>query len=67
MRVISTTTKYRCPYCNTIVELGNQDIHRWNEVYYYTCPICKETPHIRGGNFCCPCDIKGKKAIKIER
>lgn len=57
--------KYKCLYCGTVVELEKGDIKRWNEVLYYTCPKCYRTPHIKGGNFWCPYDIEGKKAIKV--
>ena len=58
--------RYKCPYCNTVVELQKKDVQQWNEVLYYDCPVCGETPHIKGGNFWCPYDIEGKKAIKID-
>lgn len=68
MKVINTG-KYKCPYCGTIVELTQDDIYWWNNVYYYHCPTCRATPHISHtafDNWICPYDIKGKKAIKIE-
>lgn len=65
MKVISTNQKYKCPYCGTVVQLEWDDIGRWNEVYYYHCPTCYNTPHIKGGNNC-PYDIKGKKAIEVD-
>ena len=55
-----------CPYCHKVVELDDDDVCRWNSVYYYHCP-CGETPHIRHGkfdNWLCPYVIKGKLAIR---
>ena len=64
MKIVSYG-RFQCPYCGTVVDLEEEDIDRWNNIYYYRCPNCHETPHIRGGNFICPCDIQGKKAIKV--
>lgn len=58
--------KYQCPYCSTTVSLASRDMERWNNIIYYKCPTCKETPHIKGGNFICPIDIQGKKAKRID-
>lgn len=66
MKIISRSYgRYKCPYCGTVVELDKEDVEQWNNVLYYECPTCNETPHIKGGNFDCPYDIEGKKAIKI--
>lgn len=70
MKIISQSYgKYECPYCHTVVELEQSDIRRWNEVYYYRCPTCGKTPHIRHtafDNWLCPYNIQGKKAIRVN-
>ena len=63
---IVTYGKYKCPYCGTVVELENEDVHHWYEVVYYDCPFCGKTPHIKDGNLWCPYDIEGKKAIRVD-
>lgn len=67
MRVVSKYYgKYRCPYCQTVVELQADDIRIWgNSVIYFRCPTCDKTPHLKGGNIFCPSFIEGKKAKEI--
>lgn len=65
MKIVSESRRYRCPECGTVVELDEKDVRQWNEVLYYTCPKCHATPHIKGGDFWCPFDIEGKKAIPV--
>lgn len=69
MKIISEeSAKYKCPYCGVVVELDKDDIHRWNEVYYYRCPKCGKTPHIRHtwfDNWLCPYNIEGKLAKRV--
>lgn len=56
---------YECPYCKTTVELEQDDLKQWNDIYYYKCPICGKTPHIKGGNLFCHIRIQGKMARNV--
>lgn len=64
MKIVSYG-KYKCPYCNTVVELEKRDIQQWNDVIYFDCPNCDKTPHINSYNFSTWL-FGGKKAIKVE-
>lgn len=69
MKIISDTHgRYECPYCNTVVELDEDDIGYWNSVQYYQCPTCGNTPHIshsKFDNWLCPHRIEGKLARRV--
>ena len=65
MKIVSYG-KYKCPYCGTVIELSKDDIEEWNNILYYDCPTCGNTPHIKGGILFVLMTFKAKKQFKLN-